>query len=200
MTHRIHPIQIALVVAVALTSACELPRSVGDLALGPDESYDVVKREIADGLVYIKMYSDTDKQRLHVVVADLNQPGLKLDAETSNDSLFGFERTSEIFERLSAGGEKPLVAINADFWHRDGTPVGMFVDDGHLWRGPWYGTDDKTGMTRSVFAFNDANDVALGLPEYSLSLTLPDQSVIEIEDVNLSESDGQVESIHGPVP
>jgi hypothetical protein len=191
MTHRIHPIQFALVVAVALTTACDVRPSVDDLALAPDESYDIVKREIADGLVYIKMYSDTDKQRLHVVVADLNQTGLKLDAETSNDSLFGFERTSEIFERLSAGGEKPLVAINADFWHRDGTPVGMFVDDGHLWRGPWYGTGDKTGMTRSVFAFNDANDVALGLPEYSLSLTLPDQSVIEIEDVNLSESDNR---------
>ena len=191
VTPGIHPAPAALVTTLALMCACEPQPSVGDLALAPDESYDVVKTEIADGLVYWKMYSEVDKQRLHVVVADLSQPDLKLDAETSNDSLFGFERTSEIFRRLRTGGEKPLVAINADFWHRDGAPVGMFVDDGQIWRGPWYGTGDESGVTRSIFAFNTDSEVALGLPQYDLSLTLPDQSVIEIADVNLSESDNR---------
>ena len=94
-----------------------------------------------------------------------------------------------MLERLSADGERPMVAINADFWHRDGAPVGMFVDDGRIWRGPWRGTRENSGKTRSIFAFNADNSVALGLPRFHLSLTLSDERAVAIADVNLSESD-----------
>ncbi|MDX1741949.1 MAG: phosphodiester glycosidase family protein [Rhodothermales bacterium] len=176
----------------ATLAACRPPSSgIGDLKLAPNDSYQVAKTDVAGGVVYWRMYSEADTQRLHVVVADLEDPYLMLDAETSNDSLLGFERTSEIFERLQAGGENPIVAINADFWHRDGAPVGMFVDDGQIWRGPWYGTDDRSGLTRSVFAFNSDNHVAIGLPEYRLSLSSPNGEAVEITDVNLSETGGR---------
>lgn len=188
MSTRSRVVILILSATGALVAACDLTPSVHDLVLAPDDSYDVVETEIADGLVFWKMYSPMAQLRLHVVVADLNQPALHLDAETSHDSLFGFERTSEIFQRLRADGERPLVAINADFWHRDGTPVGMFVDDGQIWRGPWFGMAEEIEMTRSVFAFNADGDVALGLPDYDLSLTLPDGTVLEIEDINLSDS------------
>ncbi len=155
----------------------------------PDDSYVVESSEIAAGLTHYTMRSDSLKQNIYVVVADLTTDNLAVDLETSNDSLYGFETSSAIFNRLDQSGEKPLVAINADFWHADGAPVGMFVDDGIIWRGPWRGTGERTGKTRSVVAFDSTGHLYFGLPEFSLSLQLPDQSVIELSDINLAEAD-----------
>jgi uncharacterized protein YigE (DUF2233 family) len=178
-----------LQVVILSMAACRPSPSIENLDLAPNDAYEVLSTEITDGVVYRRMYSEADTQRIHVVVADLSETSLKLDAETSNDSLLGFERTSEIFSRLDAGGEKPIVAVNADFWHRDGAPVGMFVDDGQIWRGPWFGTGDEPSMTRSVLAFDSTNNVAIGLPKYRLNLSTPDGGTIEIRDVNLSETE-----------
>lgn len=153
-------------------------------------SYVAQFSSVAEGVGYWHFTDSTAAQQWHVVVADLTKDHLDLEAETSNDSLFGFETTSAMTARLASAGEgEPLVAINADFWHREGQPVGMFVDDGAIWRGPWRGTGDRAGKTRAILAFNAANDLAMGLPDYALTLTLPDETALALDAINLAEDD-----------
>lgn len=153
-------------------------------------SYAAQFSSVAEGVGYWHFTDSTAAQQWHVVVADLTKDHLDLEAETSNDSLFGFETTSAMTARLAEAGEgEPLVAINADFWHREGQPVGMFVDDGAIWRGPWRGTGDRAGKTRAILAFNAANEVAMGLPDYALTLMLPDQTTLVLDAINLADAD-----------
>ncbi len=121
------------------------------------------------------------------VTIDLSREDLVLEAEKGQDLFTGRERLDAMSSRLADPTARPLVLVNGDFWGDRSIPVGLFVDEGTVWRGPF---TNAAGRTRSVFAFDDQGNLFIGLPEWSAQLTSPDATrTLPLSAVNLVPSE-----------
>ena len=88
---------------------------------------------IAPGVTYTCLLRPEGPWLLHVATIDLRQKGYAIDGVRAAERMVGRERVSAMVQRLTARGERPLVAINADFFDL-GTGE---VENNHVIRGEW---------------------------------------------------------------
>lgn len=88
---------------------------------------------IAPGVTYTCLLRPEGPWLLHIATIDLRQRGYAIDGVRAAERMVGRERVSTMAERLVARGERPLVAINADFFDL-GTGE---VENNHVIRGEW---------------------------------------------------------------
>ncbi|GAB4322821.1 MAG: hypothetical protein Kow0059_18020 [Candidatus Sumerlaeia bacterium] len=98
-------------------------------------------RTIAPNVTHRFQYLPDKPWLINVVEVHFDQPPtpdapLSVTAEAGGDALYGGERTSAMAAREEAGGIPVVCAINADFYGEHHRPVGLFVDDGHVFKNP----------------------------------------------------------------
>lgn len=88
---------------------------------------------IAPGVTYTCLLRPEGPWLLHIATIDLRETGYAIDGVRAAERMVGRERVSAMAQRLVARGERPLVAINADFFDL-GTGE---VENNHVVRGEW---------------------------------------------------------------
>lgn len=88
---------------------------------------------IAPGVTYTCLLRPEGPWLLHIATIDLRHAGHAIDGVRAAERMVGRERVSAMAQRLVARGERPLVAINADFFDL-GTGE---VENNHVIRGEW---------------------------------------------------------------
>ncbi len=166
-----------------------------------------VERVIAPGVTHRFETRADIPITVNTVTIDMSETGLSIETESGQDDLFKRETLPAMYERFMSGEEElgvrgmtrsgvfpvysgtPVVLANADFWAGNSAPINLFVDEGVIWRGPWYGDE---GQRRPVFAFDDQGNYFLGLPEFKAELIGPDGETLEINGITFPQSSGPV--------
>lgn len=101
----------------------------------------------------------------------LREPGIRISMGLGKDKVLGLERVSSIVRRKGA-----LAGVNATYFHNNGLPLGLIVDNGMLVSVPVY---DRT-------AFIVLSDGSVGLDRAALRshITLGDGSVHTVNGFN----------------
>jgi hypothetical protein len=97
--------------------------------LAPVERVDT----IVPGITYRCLWRPEGPWLVHVAAIDLRRPDLALEAVRATDRMVGRERVSAMVARLTRRGERPLVAINADFFDLTSGEI----ENNHVVRGAW---------------------------------------------------------------
>jgi hypothetical protein len=88
---------------------------------------------VAPGILYRCILDPRGPWVINVVSVDLKHPAYALEGERAKGAFLGRERVSAMASRLAAGGRRPIVGINADFFDlRTGE-----VENNHVIRGEW---------------------------------------------------------------
>ena len=111
----------------------------------------------------------------YVMEIDLSNPHLTLELGMSDDRLTGNETAKSIAERSNWNQHQIIGAINGDFWHTAGVPVGMAVRDGQLLRSPG---------SRSVFALGNDKHPLFDFFETKIRITGSKGNTLEFSDLN----------------
>lgn len=166
-------------------SAARFPMSAG-YTDGADFS---VERNLAPGVVHRFDSFSTGPLTINTAIIDGSRKELVFETEKGHDDMFRGEPLPLMITRLADPAARPLVAINADFWGNRHMPIGMFVDEGTIWKGPWTGREDGTLRTRSIFAFDDQGNYFIGLPHFNVRLAdAGGKSYLDIDRVNFHEN------------
>lgn len=148
-----------------------------------------VERILAPGIVHRFDSFSTGPLTINTAFIALDRDDIRIEVEKGKASLYGQERLPDMMRRVGEPESRPLVAVNADFWGTGGVPIGPFVDEGTIWKGPWRG---EGGRTRSAFAFDDKGNIALGPLTWSITVKGPAAGQeITIERVNAVEDETQ---------
>ncbi len=147
-----------------------------------------VQREVSPGVKHTFTSEDDGPLTINILEIDTSSTDLRLEAESGKDGMFLSETIPEMVERFSSEGKEVIAAINADFFHGNYQAVGLFIDEGMIWKGPWVGVGERKGKIRSVYAFDDQGNHFIGLPEFSVKLENADGSYLLIDRVNFHEN------------
>jgi len=111
-------------------------------------SAETKSRIIGPGSNYYNYIDEKIPISMHILEFDLNNPHVEFISEKAQSKLIGREKTSVMAQQLELNGEIVIAAINADFFHKDGKPVGIQVADGEILKNPYI---------RSVFGLVEDN-------------------------------------------
>jgi uncharacterized protein YigE (DUF2233 family) len=103
----------------------------------------IEERPVEQGVLHQAEWRKSAPLFFNTLTINLDNPFLRLEAEKGQDLLYKGEMVSSIAARENHPGKTVIAAINADFWGKNHIPIGLFVDDGAIFKGPY----DK----RSVF-------------------------------------------------
>ncbi|MCC6548185.1 phosphodiester glycosidase family protein [Candidatus Sumerlaeota bacterium] len=143
-----------------------------------------VERTIAPGITHRFDSYSTGPLTINTVLVDMSRGDLAIEVEKGKDDLFGAETLPAMTKRLADPGARPLVAINADFWGSGHVPIGPLVDEGMIWKAPWFSGKNE-GRRRSAFGFDELGNYFIGLPDWSLAIRSASGESLEIPCVNL---------------
>lgn len=143
-------------------------------------------RTIAPGVTHRFQYLPDKPWTINTVEMKFEKapgPGalLQITAEAGNDKLYQGERTTRMAEREARDGNTVVCAINADFYEPTHRPVGLFVDDGHIFKNPH--------SIRPVFAVGKSGRFYITETTLLVSITIGDKQY-NVEDVNPMSSGG----------
>ncbi|MEO8376528.1 MAG: phosphodiester glycosidase family protein [Candidatus Sumerlaeota bacterium] len=144
-----------------------------------------IERTIAPGITQRFDSWSTGPLTINTVFIATNRKDLAIEVEKANDDLFGAETLPAMAKRLADPAARPLVQINADFWGPGHIPIGPVVDEGMIWKAPWF-SGKSEGRRRSVFGFDDQGNLFIGLPDWKLELRSENPGeALEIPCVNI---------------
>jgi len=146
-----------------------------------------LERQIVPGVTHRFISTSQGPLAINVVEIDTTRPDLEFESEAGNQQLAGREVMPDMVARMSTPERRHVTSINADFFEWSGPPVNFFVDEEMIWRAPREG--------REVYAFDEAGNHWIGLPDYRMTITAPDGSSMEIHQVNFPVS-GQPATIY----
>lgn len=129
---------------------------------------------VADGLTHHFDATTSGPLTLTTVRLNLDAPGLELEVEKASPTLLGAATVADVAARIleEDPSRPPLVVMNADFWGSRFLPVNLLVDDGDIWKGPWYGPE---GQRRSMLARGaESGKLTIGLPAWHAALQDPE--------------------------
>lgn len=84
-----------------------------------DKEYEmtrIIERQIGPGTKYLRLQLPEIPVNINMVVADLNNPYVRVENSVANESAKGVEKIVTAAERLSSEGHKAIAAQNANFW------------------------------------------------------------------------------------
>lgn len=138
------------------------------------------RQDVAPGVVYRFDSVATGPLTFHTVFADVSRLDLRLEVEKGLGQMFRGETVPRMVQRLYNPEARPIVAINADFWGDRHIPIGLFVDEGTIWRSP--------DRQRSVFAFNYRGEVAIGTPVWEVTVRGPGATdLLPVQHINFPD-------------
>ncbi len=106
---------------------------------------------VGTGVIHYHQYFDSVPWHIHVIEVQLAGEGPELQTVKASDRVAGNEQTSAMVRRSSGSGNQVLAAVNGDFYHRGGIPVGAQAIDGILLKQPYPG--------RSLLAYRSDHKV-----------------------------------------
>ena len=120
---------------VSPSSLLEKPTSFRSYFLLGKKDF-VEDRQVEDGVIHKAEWRKSGPLFFNTVIVNLDKPFLHLEAEKGQDKLFKGEKVASLAEREKRSGKNVIAAINADFWGDKFTPVGLFVDEGTIFKDP----------------------------------------------------------------
>lgn len=96
----------------------------------------VEERPVEQGVLHRVEWRKSAPRFFSTLTIDLNNPHLRLEAEKGQDLLYKGEMVPSIAARENQPGKTVVAAINADFWGKKHMPIGLFADDGTIFKGP----------------------------------------------------------------
>lgn len=123
-------------------------------------------RSIAPGVTHQFDSFTTGPLTINTVQVNPKAPGLRWEVEKSQDDFNKFETVWATSKRLDVPPMQTVFAVNADFWAGQ-NPIGFLVDEGWIWRSPYAAS---RGRTRSVFAFDNAGNFSIAVPQFEARL------------------------------
>ncbi|MCC6774646.1 MAG: phosphodiester glycosidase family protein [Gemmatimonadaceae bacterium] len=120
--------------SITRAQAVATHRCLSDTLRLPDPPVRIERVDtIAPGVTYTCLLRPEGPWLLHIATIDLSDRTLEVDAVRADDRAVGRERVSAMATRLSARGERPLVAINADFFDL----ASGEIENNHVVAGQW---------------------------------------------------------------
>lgn len=175
----------AVVIRPQEEASARFPVSVG-FTDGCEMSF---QRQIAPGIEHSFTALADEPRTINVVTIDMSEPSLMVETEAGQDRLRARETVPAMVQRMWEPDARPLVAINGGFWSRESLPLGLLVDEGTIWQGPWKGRNEHRGKTKGMFAVDDEGNCAIGLPELDMHLRgLNPGEKLLIDRVNFHEN------------
>ncbi len=135
------------------------------------------ERTVAPGVTHVFESFSTGPLTLNTVTVDFGCKDLMLETEKARDDMTAGETLDNMVQRLQDPDARPIFAINADFWGTNHIPIGLFVDEGTIWKDPY--------ADRSVFAFDNEGNFSIGPARWSVELRGDTASqLLNIDHVN----------------
>ncbi len=70
---------------------------------------------------------------IHILKVLLNQKFMSLELQKASDGVFGRKTLEKIIKGEAEKGEKIIAGVNASFFHENGRPEGLFIDEGLIY-------------------------------------------------------------------
>lgn len=109
---------------IVLAAASALAQPFPDAPLG--EVVAQTSRQVCQGLTYIHRRT-ADPLDIHVLAADLSEPGISVRAALSNGAVWGNETVLSMVQRRGA-----VAGINGDYWTVGGVPLNLTAMEGEI--------------------------------------------------------------------
>jgi len=109
-------------------------------------SAETSSRIVGPGTIYYNYIDKNLPISIHIMEIDLTNPNIDLITQKANSKLAALQQTSIMAQQLEAENFNVIAAINADFFHKDGRPVGIQIAEGIMVSNPYI---------RSVFGVTD---------------------------------------------
>lgn len=143
-------------------------------------------RPIAPGVTHRFQYIPDKPWMINIIEIKFDKPPtpdapIQVMAEAGADRLYQGERTSKMAHREAQEGRPVICAINADFYAENHRPVGLFVDDGHIFKNPY--------SVRPVFAVGQSGKFYITETTLSVLINIGEKEFM-LEDVNPTASGG----------
>lgn len=103
-------------------------------------------RQVGSGCIYYNYIDESMPVNIHILEIDLTDPNLEIITQKAGSKLDALQQTSVMAEQLEADNQKVIAAINADFFQKNGVPIGVQVADGIMIKNPF---------SRSVFGLTE---------------------------------------------
>lgn len=139
-------------------------------------------RTIGPGSFYYNYVDEKMPVSIHILEFDLTDPNLEVITQKANSQIAARAKTSVMAHQLEIEGKNVVAAINADFFHKDGTPVGVQVADGVLLKKPFI---------RSAFGLLNNNRPFIEILDFE-GLLLAGDKQCEIDDVNAHRGENEM--------
>lgn len=145
---------------------------------------------VGPGTQYTSLSLKKDGAPLKVFVLEIDSqnPHLKFEAVTSNDSIRGTERPSTMAKRKTKSGATFFAGTNGDFYNTSapnvGVPINGFMTGGEVGRAPI--------TSRAAVAFTSGNNVIMRPMQFSGTVTVNGGESLNISHVNDTRGDNQL--------
>ena len=141
------------------------------------------KEKIAPGVIYYHDFHNSGPWHIHVLEIDLSNSAITLESVKAENSLFARRQTSVMSEEMNSEDHYIAGAINADFFERNGTPVGAQVINGLLINEP---------ISRSVFGMTVNKKPFIEIVSWKGQLFITKEVVYEIEGLNRRKEESEL--------
>lgn len=168
-------VRIGIAVVIMITAAFLLfPEKVQEYPLPPSFSVPQASTVENKSVIYKEIQGKIkgNKQVVHMLEINMAHEGVSILPVLSHDSIFGFEKTSVMAQRVRA-----KAAVNGGFFHAYGQPSGFTVIDGKLICTPQKMTD------RPVFLINGQGEAEIKDIDIRLSIRVAKQ-LLKIDGIN----------------
>lgn len=139
--------------------------------LGPDMVQTVYEIEGSSGM-----------QKVYKLEADPFNEFFKIETAISNETVNGYEKTTDMANRVDSDGNSVVGAINGDFYDTSsGIPIGMMVKGGEI---------VATSSNWSGIGFTGNSNTVIGTPEFEMGFSTEDGEgdVTKINHINKKRS------------
>lgn len=108
------------IAAIALgIAAISIQQAQAEKVLIDDKEYEmtrIIERQIGPGTTYLRLQLPEIPVNINMVIADLNNPYVRVENAVANESAKGVELITKAATRLSTDGHKAIAGQNANFW------------------------------------------------------------------------------------
>lgn len=141
-------------------AAITIQQAQAEKVLIDDVEYEmtrIIDRQIGPGTQYLRLQLPDIPVNINLVIADLNNPYVRIENSVANESAKGVEKIENATKRLSTEGHKAIAAQNANFW-----AVSSQTPDGKLFGNQTRNISIRNG--KIVTECNMGDEMAFGGP------------------------------------